>query len=199
MMNKIQKLIFATHNPNKLKEIQASLSNAYEIISLNDLNYFDDIEETASTFEGNAQIKAQTIFNKFNLPCFSDDSGLEVEALNGAPGVYSARYAGEPKDDVKNYSKLLQNLEHEDNRQANFKTIIAYVDANGTRFFEGQIDGEILKTPIGDNGFGYDPVFKPKGFEKSFAQMTIDEKKSISHRAIAVKKFITFLKGNSSF
>lgn len=192
-----QKIVFATHNANKLKEIQAQLNDVFEIISLQDLNFHEDIEETATTFHDNALIKAQTIFDKFNLPCFADDSGLEVDALNGAPGIHSARYAGEPKDDKKNITKLLTELANVTNRKANFKTVIAFVNENGTHYFEGQIDGNILHEPIGDNGFGYDPIFKPNGFEISFAQMTLELKKSISHRAQAFNKFVDFLKSNS--
>jgi XTP/dITP diphosphohydrolase len=193
------KIVFATHNVNKLIEIQASLGDAFELISLADLNYFDDIPETANTFEGNALIKARTIFSTFNLPCFADDSGLQVAALNGEPGIYSARYAGEPKDDQANYLKLLRNLHGKENRQANFKTVIAFVSSFGEFTFEGKINGEILHLPIGDNGFGYDPIFQPDGYNLSFAQMTLLEKKSISHRAIAFKKFIEFLKAPQKY
>jgi len=195
-MNKI-KLVFATQNANKLKEIQASLGEAFELISLADLNFFDDIPETAHTFEENALIKAKTIFAKFNLPCFADDSGLEVAALNGEPGVYSARYAGEPKNDEANYLKLLQKLKDITTRDANFKTIIAFVGPIGEFTFEGTIKGQILNEPIGENGFGYDPVFQPDGHNQSFAQMSIDEKKGISHRAIAFKKFVNFINRES--
>lgn len=187
------KIIFATHNQNKLIEIQASLGHAFELVSLSQIGFNEDIVESADSFEGNALIKAKTIFDKYKIPCFADDSGLEVEALNGQPGVYSARYAGEPKDDKQNYEKLLKNLEDNNNRLANFKTVIAFVDKNGHYFFEGQIHGEILIEPKGDNGFGYDPVFQPHGYEKSFAEMTLSEKKEISHRALAFKKFISFL------
>lgn len=193
-MSNTKKIVFATHNHNKLVEIQASLGESFELISLSQLNYHDEIEENAITFEGNALIKAQTIFDKFNLPCFADDSGLEVQGLNGAPGIYSARYAGVPKNDENNYKKLLKELENEPNRNANFKTVIAFVDETGQYFFDGHIDGNILNQPIGENGFGYDSVFRPLGYEKSFAQMSLTEKKEISHRAQAFKKFISFLK-----
>lgn len=187
------KIAFASANKNKIKEIQLLLSKHFEIVSLEDLNFFEDIPETATTIEGNAILKANFITQKYNIPCFADDSGLEVEVLGGAPGVYSARYAGEPKDDNKNINKLLHNLADTTNRKANFKTIIC-LNINGEQYlFEGKIYGAITTESVGENGFGYDPIFIPEGYKKTFAELSIEEKSSISHRGIAVEKLVAFL------
>lgn len=188
------KLIFASQNLNKTQEIAKLLPPDYEIVNLLDLGFEEEIEETATTIEGNSLLKAKFVFEKFGLPCFADDTGLEVEALNGAPGVYSARYAGIPKDDQKNIEKLLSELNAESNRQAKFKTIFTLYTSDEWFQFEGIIKGEITKSPFGNEGFGYDPVFTPVGKEKTFAQMSAQEKNAISHRAIALNKMINHIK-----
>lgn len=187
------KLVFATNNLNKLKEVQKMLPNTIELLSLKDINCFDDIEETATTLEGNAKIKANHITEKFGYNCFADDTGLEVEALNGAPGVYSARYAGEPSNSENNMSKLLEALQAETNKKAQFRTSIC-LNLNDEQFlFDGICEGNILTKKYGEEGFGYDPVFQPLGFEQSFAEMTSEEKNKISHRGLAIQKLVTFL------
>ena len=190
------KLVFATNNKNKLKEVQAMLTN-FEIVSLADIDCFDDIPETADTFEGNAKIKADYITEKFGLNCFADDTGLEVEALNNEPGVLSARYSGEHHNSEANMLKLLQNLEGISNRKAQFRTAIA-LNIEGEQFiFEGVCKGEILDKKTGANGFGYDPIFKPEGYTKSFAEMELTEKGAISHRGKAIHKLVDFLKNKT--
>jgi len=190
-MNKL-KLVFATNNKNKLKEVQAMLTN-FQIVSLADINCFDDIPETADTLEGNAIIKANYITEKYGLNCFADDTGLEVEALNNQPGVYSARFAGIENDSEKNIQKLLKELGNNTNRKAQFKTAIT-LNINGKQYiFDGICKGTILKEKHGEKGFGYDSIFMPSGFKKSFAEMNINEKGTISHRGKAVKKLVTFL------
>lgn len=186
-------LVFASSNQNKVKEIQKIIGNKFKILSLNDINCTEEIEETGKTFRENALIKALYVFGKYKQNCFADDSGLEVEALNNEPGVYSARYAGEPKSDANNTQKLLRELNSETNRKACFKTVIALVIDGKEEFFEGRINGRIALKPIGDGGFGYDPVFIPDGYDKTFAQMTLEEKNAISHRAIATKKLVQYL------
>jgi len=187
------KLAFASNNKNKIKEIQLLLPDYFEIVSLEDLGCTEDIPETANTIEGNAILKANYVSQKYNIPCFADDSGLEVEVLDGAPGVYSARYAGEPKNDSNNIDKLLLNLENQPNRKANFKTVICLNINNEQQLFEGKIFGTITNERVGDNGFGYDPIFIPDGYTKTFAEMTTEKKSKISHRGIAVHKLIDFL------
>jgi XTP/dITP diphosphohydrolase len=188
------KLVFASHNENKIKEVKKLLKGIFEVVSLTDINCFDDIPETADTIEGNAILKANYVTQNFGFNCFADDSGLLIDALNGAPGVYSARYAGEPKNDTNNLNLVLKNLSGQNNRNAHFKTVIA-LNLNGEQhLFEGKIYGGITEEPIGKNGFGYDPVFIPEGFTKTFAEMTMDEKSSMSHRGQAIKQLITFLK-----
>lgn len=190
------KLVFATNNKNKLQEVQAMLTN-FEIVSLNDIDCFDDIPETADTLEGNAIIKANYITEKYGLNCFADDTGLEVEALNNEPGVYSARYAGEENDSEKNIQKLLSELRNSNKRMAQFRTAVA-LNINGKQFiFEGICKGFILTEKQGEKGFGYDPVFMPSGYDKSFAEMDMDTKGSISHRGKAIQKLVTFLNKNN--
>ncbi|PKH53052.1 non-canonical purine NTP pyrophosphatase [Tenacibaculum sp. Bg11-29] len=187
------KLVFATNNKNKLAEVQKMLPDTVELLSLNDINCFDDIEETATTLDGNAKIKANHITEKFEYNCFADDTGLEVESLNGAPGVYSARYAGEPANTENNMQKLLTELNEKDNRSAQFRTSLC-LNLNGEQFlFNGICKGKILTQKQGEKGFGYDPIFQPEGFDKSFAQMTSEEKNIISHRGLAIQQLITFL------
>ena len=188
-------LIFATHNQNKVEEISAILPSIIEVKSLNDLNFTDQIPETSNTLRGNALIKARTIFNKFKKDCFADDTGLEVEILNGAPGVHSARFAGKNKKDEDNIDKLLKELENHHNTNAQFRTIIALIYKHEEFIFEGIIKGKIIKEIKGDNGFGYDPIFQPEHHFLTFAQISTKEKNKISHRAIALRKLIDFLKG----
>lgn len=191
IMNKL-KLVFATNNLYKLKEVQAMLTN-FDIVSLANINCFDDIPETADTLEGNAILKANFITKKYGMNCFADDTGLEVEALNNEPGVYSARYAGEDNNAEANMAKLLDNLKNNPNRKAQFKTAIA-LNIKGKQFiFESICKGTILTEKRGDSGFGYDPIFMPDGYSKSFAEMNLTEKGSISHRGKAIEKLVTFL------
>jgi XTP/dITP diphosphohydrolase len=188
------KLVFATHNRGKLQEIKMLLPSNIGIISLDDLHCNEEIEETADTLEGNAIIKARYIKQKYGFDCFADDSGLEVEALNGAPGVYSARYAGPEQIAENNMAKLLHEMKDATNRKACFKTVIALIYKGKEYYFEGVIQGEITPTKEGTKGFGYDPVFKPFGYTHTFAQMDITQKNNISHRALAVNKLVDFLK-----
>jgi len=185
-------LVFATNNNHKLIEVKQLLTD-YQIISLKEINCFDDIPETENTLQGNAILKANYITEKFGYNCFADDTGLEVEALNNEPGVYSARYAGVDNNSEKNIEKLLTNLSDKKNREAQFRTVVA-LNLNGKQYlFEGVCKGTILKNKQGESGFGYDPIFKPSGYEKSFAEMSLDEKGKISHRGKAIKKLIDFL------
>ena len=187
------KLVFASNNKNKIQEIQALVPKNIQIVSLEDIGCTEDIPETADTIEGNAILKANFVTEKYGYNCFADDTGLEVDALNGAPGVYSARYAGEQKDANDNMDKLLSELEDKSNRKANFKTVIA-LNLNGKQnLFTGIINGKIIEEKIGTNGFGYDPIFVADGYEKTFAELTMEEKSTISHRGIAVKELILFL------
>ena len=185
-------LIFATHNNNKVKEVTKMLPSYLSMKSLTDINFFDEIEETGTTFEKNAQLKAKTIFDKTGKNIFADDSGLVIEALDGAPGVYSARYAGTGKDE-DNIAKALKELEGKTNRKAYFISIFCLILDGKEYFFEGRVNGTIATEIMGDNGFGYDPIFIPDGFSKSFAQMTAEEKNAISHRGKAVEKLNDFL------
>lgn len=188
------KLVFASNNKNKIKEVQKLLPANIQILSLEDIGCTEDIEETANTIEGNAILKADHVTSNYGYDCFADDSGLEVDVLNGAPGVYSARYSGEDHNDNKNISKLLHILEGETNRKANFKTVIALNINRKQYLFTGLAHGVIIKKRKGDQGFGYDPVFLPNGFSKTFAEMSLEEKSKISHRAKATLQLIQFLK-----
>jgi XTP/dITP diphosphohydrolase len=186
-------LVFASNNKNKIKEIQALVPDTIQIISLEDIGCTEDIPETADTIEGNAILKANYITSNYGYNCFADDTGLEVDALNGAPGVYSARYAGEQKDANDNMDKLLSELKDTTNRNANFKTVIC-LNFNGTQqLFTGIINGTIIDEKIGANGFGYDPIFIAEGHQKTFAELSLEEKATISHRGIAVQQLIRFL------
>lgn len=187
------KLVFASTNRNKIVEIQKLVPATIQILSLEDIGCLEAIPETAETIEGNAIIKAEYVSKKYGYACFADDSGLETEGLNGAPGVYSARFAGEPKDDVRNMEKLVSLLVDNPNKNANFKTVICLHYNGSQMLFEGKVFGKIIAEPRGSNGFGYDPVFVPKGYDKTFAEMSMNEKNHISHRAIAVRKLIDFL------
>jgi XTP/dITP diphosphohydrolase len=187
------KLVFATNNLNKLKEVQEMLPNSIQLLSLKDIHCFDEVDETETTLEGNAQLKADYVTQKFGFNCFADDTGLEVESLDGKPGVYSARFAGEPSNSQNNMQKLLIDLETKTNRKAQFRTAVS-LNINEKKFlFEGICKGEILTRKEGEKGFGYDPIFKPEGFEQSFAAMTSEEKNKISHRGIAIQKLVEFL------
>jgi len=187
-------LLFASNNQHKLKEIRNALGEDFIIKNLKDAGFIEDIPETSNTLEGNAILKAQHFYNKYRQHCFADDTGLEVNALGNRPGVYSSRYAGPECDPVKNMQKLLLELQGVADRSAHFKTIIAYIENKNIHLFDGIVEGSITVSPRGIYGFGYDPVFIPKGFNKTFAEMTLEEKNQISHRTIAVNKFITFLK-----
>lgn len=189
-----RKLVFATNNQHKLCEIRAILGDKYEILSLEDINCHTDIPETANTLEGNAHIKAKFIYDQYGLACFADDTGLEVEALNGAPGVYSARYAGgNGHDSEANMNKLLLNLKEKTNRKAQFRTVIAFIENGEEHFFEGTVKGEIIKEKQGNCGFGYDPIFCPEGYTETFAELGNEIKNKISHRAKAVEKLCAYL------
>ena len=189
-----KKLVFATNNAHKLEEVTAILGNKIELLSLKDIGCDKDIPETADTLEGNAMLKAAYIRNNYGLNCFADDTGLEVEALNGEPGVYSARYAGEGHCSEDNMRKLLYNLEGVTNRKAQFRTVISLIIDGETHLFEGIVKGEITHNKQGHSGFGYDPIFRPEGYEQTFAELGNEIKNQISHRALAVSKLCDFLK-----
>ncbi len=188
------KLVFASNNKNKIQEIRHQLPNDIELLSLEDIGCHEEIPETADTIEGNAVLKADYVTQEYGYDCFADDTGLEVDALNGAPGVYSARYAGEQKNAGDNMDKLLAALEGNAGREARFKTVIA-LNLNGKQhLFTGIVNGTITTEKAGNEGFGYDPVFKPEGLDRTFAQISMDEKAVLSHRGRAVAQLITFLK-----
>lgn len=200
-------IIFATNNPHKLQEIQAILGTAFHLVSLKDLNFSEDIPENEPTLEGNALEKARFIYKRFQKACFADDTGLEVTALKGAPGVYSARYAGslaefgsEQKRSAANIQKLLQSLKASNDYSARFRTVIAYIDSSGKEYlFEGIVAGKIIPELRGEGGFGYDPVFVPDGYNQTFAEMPLSEKSKISHRARAFRSFHEFLDKQNTF
>lgn len=194
------KIVFATNNSHKLEEIRQILGKSIEVLSLADINCHEDIPETAPTIEGNAMMKARYVYDKYGTPCFADDTGLEVEALNGAPGVYSARYAGgEGHDSEANMRKLLHELEGKENRRAQFRTVIALIEQKDGKpvahTFEGKIEGHISDEKRGTSGFGYDPIFVPEGYEQSFAELGNEIKNKISHRARAVARLAEYLLG----
>lgn len=192
----IKKLVFATNNAHKLDEIRAILGDKIEVLSLKDINCDADIPETADTLEGNAALKAEYIYKNYGLDCFADDTGLEVEALGGAPGVYSARYAGgDGHDSEANMRKLLKELDGKQNRKAQFRTAICLIEQSEEHLFEGIVKGSIIEQKRGASGFGYDPVFMPEGYEETFAEMGNAEKNKISHRARAVEKLCEYLNG----
>ena len=188
------KVVFATNNHNKAREIQQIIGDQHEIVTLEEIGITEDIAEPYETLEENAMTKAKYVWDRKQLAVFGDDTGLEVEALNGAPGVYSARYAGEDKNSDNNIKKLLQELEGKENRKAQFRTVIAFIVDGKKYSFEGVVEGEIGTETIGTDGFGYDPVFYPEGLPTTFAEMDPDAKNEISHRGRAVRKFIDFLK-----
>lgn len=187
-------VVFASNNKNKIKEIQQLLPETITILSLEDIGCFEEIPETATTIEGNAILKANYVSQKYGCDCFADDTGLEVDALHGEPGVYSARYAGEQRDSEDNMDKLLANLSDKTNRKAQFKTVIA-LNLNGKQYlFNGIARGEITLEKTGNQGFGYDPIFRPEGFMETFAELSLETKNKISHRGIATQQLIAFLK-----
>ena len=190
------KLVFATNNKHKLQEVRDIVGDRVEVLSLADIDCHDDIPETADTLQGNALIKARHIYEKYGLDCFADDTGLEVEAIDGAPGVYSARYAGEECDSEANMRKLLENLTGKTNRNAQFRTVIALIIKGEEMLFNGIVKGTIATEKKGDSGFGYDPVFVPEGYSESFAQMSGEMKNSMSHRFRATRQLADFLKEN---
>lgn len=189
--------VFATHNPNKVKEIKAKLGSSFEIESLSEIGFHDDIPEDFETLHENALQKARTVHQRTGKDCFADDTGLEVEALNGAPGVYSARYAGEPGNSENNMSKLLDALKGVSSRKARFRTCIALIYEGTEYLFEGIVEGKITEARSGADGFGYDPIFQPDGYEITFAEMGMDQKNEISHRGRAFAKMTKFLQEKS--
>jgi XTP/dITP diphosphohydrolase len=189
----MQQLVFATNNRHKLEEVSAKIKDKFKLLSLEDIGCTDDIEETGATFRENASIKSQYIYKKYNLNCFGDDSGLEIDALNGEPGVYSARYAGEHGNRDANINKVLHNLAGETNRKARFRTVISLIWNGKEHFFDGTVEGNIRTTPSGDDPFGYNPIFEPEGYNVTFAEISLAEKNKISHRAKAMDQLISFL------
>lgn len=190
----MKEICFATNNKNKLKEIRTILGDQIKVLSLEDINCFEELPENQTTIEGNSIEKAQYVYENYQIPCFADDTGLEVKALQGAPGVYSARYAGPDCSAEDNMVKLLHTLENEKDRSARFKTVITLISGTTQESFEGVVNGHILEEKSGNEGFGYDPVFQPKGYEISFAEMDMAEKNKISHRGLATQKLVEFLK-----
>ena len=190
----MREIIFATNNAHKLGEVQALLGDAFSLVTLRACGITEDIPETAPTLEGNALQKARYVYERTGKSCFADDTGLEVDALGGAPGVRSARYATDGHDFAANNRLLLHNLEAESNRKANFRTVIALILDGEEFLFEGRVDGTITRTPSGNGGFGYDPLFVPEGYDITFADMSAEEKNAISHRGRAVAKLVEFLK-----
>ena len=187
------KLVFSTNNKNKIKEIKSLIGSSFELLSLEEIDCNEDIPETSDTIEGNALQKAQYVYENYKYNCFADDTGLEIESLNGAPGVYSARYAGEQKLADDNMNKVLSELDGAENRRAQFKTVIALIIDGREYLFEGVVQGEITSKKSGLAGFGYDPIFKPKGYNVTFSEMSMEEKNKISHRGKAVRKLINYL------
>lgn len=194
----MKSLCFATNNENKIAEIRAQLGSFFLLKKLEEIGCKEELPETQNTIEGNSIQKATYVFDHYNVSCFADDTGLEVQALNGEPGVYSARYAGEQKNSEDNIQLLLSRLKGVQNRKARFRTVITLAEADGISTFEGIVEGVILEEKRGTLGFGYDPVFQPAGLTKTFAEMSLEEKSKISHRAIAMNKLIQFLKDKYS-
>lgn len=186
-------LVFATNNKHKLEELQAILGDEIKLLSLNDIGCNEEILEEQATLEGNAHQKAMYIFERYNYNCFADDTGLEIEALNGEPGVYSARYAGEEKSSEANMNKVLAKMAKINNRYARFRTVISLIINGDEKQFEGIVEGEILNEKRGSSGFGYDPIFQPAGFKQTFAEMKLEDKNKISHRGRAVEKLVRYL------
>ena len=189
----MQQLVFATNNAHKLEEVAAKINGSIQLLSLKDIECNDDIEETGITFNANASIKSRFIYNKYHINCFGDDSGLEVDALNNEPGVYSARYAGQHGNHAANIDKVLAGLQGASSRKARFRTVISLMWNGEEYFFEGTVEGSIRQERSGSAGFGYDPIFEPGGYNITFAEMSMEQKNAISHRAIAVEKLLDFL------
>ena len=187
-------LVFATNNQHKLDEVQSLVGDNFKLLSLKDIKCFDEIPETGDTFYKNASQKSRYIFEHYNIDCFSDDSGLEVDALNGEPGVYSAHYSGS-RDSLTNLNLVLQNLADSPNRKARFKCVISLILNGYEHFFDGSVEGNITLESSGADGFGYDPIFQPEGYSKTFAKMSAEEKNDISHRGRAIEKMVRFLSG----
>ncbi len=187
------KICFATNNAKKIEEVKAALGSDFDIVSLQEIGCNEELPETGETLDHNAFQKARFVKENYGVDCFADDTGLEVEALYGAPGVYSGRYAGEPRSDERNIELLLKNLEGKEDRKARFRTVIALIFDGKEYTFEGIASGEILRKKIGDGGFGYDPIFRPDGYSQTFAELSLSEKNQISHRGKAVKALIEFL------
>lgn len=194
MNNQKPRLVFATNNKHKFDEIRQVIGNSIDLLSLSDVDFSEEIPEDQDTLEGNAAQKAMHIFNRFGLDCFADDTGLEIEALNGEPGVYSARYAGPSGSFEENMNLVLQRMKGINNRKARFRTVIALVENGNLSFYKGEIQGIITLEKRGEKGFGYDPIFIPDGFDTTFAQMTLEEKNRISHRAIAIEAFARYFR-----
>ena len=190
----MNKLIFATSNPNKVREVKEMLDGQYEVLSLKDIGCFEDIPETAPTFEGNALQKARYVYENFGYDCFSEDTGLEIDALNGDPGIYTARYAGPERNADNNMAKAIRELEGKDNRGAQFRTAMALIIGGEEKVFEGIVRGSIRQEKSGEGGFGYDPIFQPDGYDITFAEMDKADKNAISHRGRALRKLIDYLK-----
>ncbi len=188
-----RQICFATHNQNKLKEVRFILSAKFDVLSLNDLGFHQEIEESGKTIEENSLIKAKTIWEKFNVPCFADDTGLEIEALGGEPGVFSARFSQRKGSELSNIDLVLSLLINGPIRKAQFKTVMTYIDERGIEVFEGVLKGKIAENPSGNYGFGYDPIFEPEGYTKTLAEIDPKEKNRISHRALALQKFCDYL------
>lgn len=191
----MRSLVFATGNQHKLEEVQGLLGKDFALSCLKDVGITEDIPETAMTLHENALQKARYVYNKCKVACFADDTGLQIDALGGEPGVFSARYAGEQKDSVANMNLVLANMQGANNRNARFVTYIAYIDEAGNEYlFEGKVEGTIIETPTGTKGFGYDPIFVPEGYTETFASLPLSVKNSISHRGRAMQKFLEFLR-----
>ncbi|MGZ3873990.1 MAG: non-canonical purine NTP diphosphatase [Mucilaginibacter sp.] len=193
----MHQLVFATNNAHKLQEVAAKIKGEITLLSLEDIGCADDIAETGTTFRENASIKSRYVYNTYRLDCFGDDSGLEIDALNGEPGVYSARYAGRHGDHDANMDKVLAKLGAAENRKARFRTVISLIWRGREHFFEGTVEGTIRHERAGSAGFGYDPIFQPDGYYITFAEMSLEEKNSISHRARAMEKLVAFLDSTS--
>ncbi|MCB0380009.1 MAG: non-canonical purine NTP diphosphatase [Flavobacteriales bacterium] len=193
------KLVFATNNKNKIKEIKHLIGNSIELLSLEDIGCVEDIPETSDTIQGNAIQKAKYVYDNYGYNCFADDTGLEIDELNGEPGIYSARYAGEQRNSEDNMNKVLEKLNDATNRNAQFKTVIALIINGEISCFEGIVKGEMTRVRSGEEGFGYDPIFKPKGYDITYSEMNLELKNKISHRALATHQLIEHLQKMSSF
>lgn len=187
------KICFATNNSKKIEEVKVAIGSQFELVSLKEIGCFDELPESGDTLDHNAFEKARYVKEHFGVDCFADDTGLEVEALNGSPGVYSGRFAGEPRSDERNIDLLLEKMEGQTNRKARFRTVIALILEGKEYQFEGIAEGEILHRRVGEKGFGYDPVFRPTGFDRTFAELSLEEKNEISHRGKAIKALAEFL------